>query len=158
MFIGILSALPIVNVANCCCLWIIGGGVLTAYIERQNNPTSLTVGRGARAGLLAGVIAALVWVCAAATIDVVLAPLQDRMITRLLRNAQDIPPEARQWLEAMASGASPLVRYVVGFSVHLVAGVVFASFGGMIGAVLFRPDVPPPIPPVVPRTPPSLPD
>lgn len=156
MFIGILSALPIVNIANCCCLWIVGGGVLTAYVERQNNPQHLTVGRGARAGLLAGLIGALVWLLAAAVIDVVLAPLQGRMIAQLLRNAQDIPPEVREWLETMGSGASPLVRYIVGFSFHLVAGLVFATFGGMIGAALFRPVLPPPIPPAA--VPPPLPD
>ena len=31
LFIGVLSALPVVNTANlCCCLWVIVGGVLTS--------------------------------------------------------------------------------------------------------------------------------
>ena len=30
-FIGVLSALPFVNIANCCCLWVISGGVLLAF-------------------------------------------------------------------------------------------------------------------------------
>ncbi len=34
LFIGMLSALPIVSVGNCCCcLWMIGGGVLAAYLR-----------------------------------------------------------------------------------------------------------------------------
>ena len=27
LFIGVLSALPVVNIGNCCCLWFAGGGV-----------------------------------------------------------------------------------------------------------------------------------
>ena len=39
LFIGVLSALPVVNIANCCCLWVICGGVLTVYLQQQNLPT-----------------------------------------------------------------------------------------------------------------------
>ena len=28
--IGVLSALPVINVANCCCAWILFGGALAA--------------------------------------------------------------------------------------------------------------------------------
>jgi len=37
LFIGILSALPVVSWGNCCCLWIIGGGVLAAYLDQQRD-------------------------------------------------------------------------------------------------------------------------
>ena len=26
LFIGVLSALPIINIGNCCCLWVTAGG------------------------------------------------------------------------------------------------------------------------------------
>ena len=52
VFIGVFSALPIINIANCCCLWIIGGGVLAAYLAQQNSPRSLSAGQGAWFGLL----------------------------------------------------------------------------------------------------------
>jgi hypothetical protein len=42
LFIGVLSALPIISC--CCCLWMIGGGVLASYLQSQNQPASLTVG------------------------------------------------------------------------------------------------------------------
>jgi len=38
LFIGVLSALPVVQICNCCCLWIIGGGLLAAYLQQQNQP------------------------------------------------------------------------------------------------------------------------
>ncbi len=59
LFIGVLSALPIVSVANCCCLWIIGGGVLTAYLLQQSQPRPIQPLDGALGGFLAGVLGAI---------------------------------------------------------------------------------------------------
>ena len=57
LFIGVLSALPIVNVGNCCCcLWVLCGGALTTYLMQQNHPYPLKVEDGLLGGLLAGVI------------------------------------------------------------------------------------------------------
>ena len=56
LFIGVLTALPIVNC--CCCLWMVGGGFLAAYLESQRQPTSLSIMQGARVGLMAGVVGA----------------------------------------------------------------------------------------------------
>jgi len=57
LFIGVLSALPIVGAANCCCcLWIVSGGALAAYLEAQQQNRTLTGGEGAAVGALAGVI------------------------------------------------------------------------------------------------------
>ncbi len=156
VFIGVLSALPIVNVANCCCLWIVGGGVLAAYLEQQNGRGSITVRHGALAGLAAGAIGAVVWVFASLVLDVFMAPLQQRMVEEMLRNASDMPPEARAWLEAVGERASTPFRYVLGFLFHLCAGAIFATAGGAIGASFFRrDDVPPalggtPLPPPLP--------
>ena len=54
LFIGVLSALPIVGAANCCCcLWIVSGGALSAYLEVQQKNRSLTTGEGAAVGAAA---------------------------------------------------------------------------------------------------------
>ena len=154
--IGVLSALPIVNVANCCCLWIVGGGVLAAYLEQQSEGKSITVGHGAFVGLIAGIVGALVWVFASLAVDVFMAPLQQRMVEEMLRNASDMPPEVRAWLETVGERASTPFRYVAGFLFHLFAGAIFATGGGAIGASYFkRDDVPPalggtPLPPPLP--------
>ena len=42
VFIGVLSALPIVQLCNCCCVWIVGGGALAAYLQQQNQPMPLS--------------------------------------------------------------------------------------------------------------------
>ena len=52
LFIGVLSALPVVQICNCCCLWIIGGGLLAAYLQQQNQPVSLTLAQFKKRGLI----------------------------------------------------------------------------------------------------------
>ena len=50
LFIGVLSALPIINIGNCCCLWVIGGGVLATYLMQQNHPYPIAAADGALVG------------------------------------------------------------------------------------------------------------
>ena len=143
MFIGVLSALPIINIANCCCLWITGGGVLAGYLTQQNNPQGLTPGRGALAGLLAGVIGAFVWLVVALALDVFIAPLQEQMLAQMMDNARDMPPEVRDWLEQMTTSGSMPLRMAMGFFFQLSAGVVFSTLGGVLASVFFKKPAPP---------------
>ena len=138
LFIGILSALPIINVANCCCLWITGGGFIASYLS-QDDPRPMTVGRGARTGLLAGIFGACIWLLATMALNVVVAPLQERMVDSMVRNAQDMPPDVRAWLDTIGNRASSPLRYVLGFLFHFFGGVVFATLGGVLGAIFFSP-------------------
>jgi hypothetical protein len=151
LFIGILSALPIINIANCCCLWITGGGLLAGYLAQQDDPRPLTPGRGAMAGFLAGLAGAFFWLITAMAVDVVMAPLQERMVAEMVRNASDMPPEVREWLELLASQASSPFRLFAGVMFQLLAGGIFATLGGLLASVFFRqpemPVVPPPLPP-----------
>ncbi len=155
LFIGILSALPIVSIVNCCCLWIIAGGMLAAYIDQQNDPRPTTVGRGAATGALAGIIGAFVWIPAAVALSAVMAPLQEGLLAQLVRNARDMPPEARAWLEGLTGPSSSPFRYAIGFAFQFFAGAIFATLGGVLGAAFFRNDVPPALGGTIP--PPPLP-
>lgn len=147
VFIGILSALPFVNLANyCCCLWVIAGGVIAAVLDQQTEPARLPVGRAAYDGLVAGIVGAIVWLAASMLLDVVMNPLYERAVTEMLRNASDMPPAARAYLESVGSRASSPVSYVVGFLFHLFVGVVFATIGGVIGITVFGPSGPPALP------------
>ena len=142
LFIGVLSALPIISVANCCCLWLIAGGALTVRLAQQDDRRPIGPGRGALLGLAAGVVGALVWLLAAIALDVVIGPLQQRMIDSMLSGARDMPPEARAWFERVASSAASPLRYVLGFAFHF-CGAGFAALGGALAAMFFRRDVPP---------------
>ena len=143
LFIGVLSALPVVGAANCCCcLWVVAGGVLSAYLAGSGQTASLTPGEGALTGGSAGIIGAFVWLPIAVVVDAMMAPLQQAFIGSILSNARDMPPEAREVLEGLGQPASGF-RYVVGFILQFFAGGVFGAIGGVIGAMFFRKDVPP---------------
>ena len=134
LFIGVLSALPIINC--CCCLWISGGGVLAAYLQQQNQPASLTMPQGARVGVLAGIVGAFVWLVT----NVALSPVQERLIG-VLRTAPDLPPNVQEMLDAAEAGG--FGGSLFAFVLMLFCGSILATIGGMIGAAYFRKDVPP---------------
>jgi hypothetical protein len=151
LFIGVLSALPIVSICNCCCLWVIGGGVLSAYLDQQQDPRPTTAARGAMAGLLAGAVGAVVWLMVSTVVNALLAPLQDDILAAVARNARDLPPELREWLDSMAAADPSMAASLFWFGVMLIAGSAFSALGGSIAATYFRKDVPPalggPVPP-----------
>jgi hypothetical protein len=162
LFIGVLSALPIVGSANCCCcLWIVSGGALAAWVATQNQPASLAPGEGALIGGSAGLIGALIWIPIAFVLDLVMAPVQQAVVGSILTNARDMPPEARHALEGLLQSASPL-RYLVGFLFQFFAGGIFGAIGGVLAAMFFRKDVPPALggshmPPIPVPVPPPVP-
>ena len=152
LFIGVLSALPIVKYANCCCIWIITGGIVAAYLDRQNDPRTITAGRGALAGLLAGVIGAFVWLIAALAVSALLTPIQESMAQVVLRTAPDMPAEVRTMFEEL--GSSSWVEYALSFVLRLFVGSLVSTIGGLLGAAFFRNDVPPALggpPPLPPQ-------
>ena len=77
--------------------------MLAAYLDQQNDQRPITAGRGAWNGFLAGVIGAFVWLLVSIALDVVLAPIRERLASELIRVARDMPPDARAALESIGS-------------------------------------------------------
>ena len=148
--IGVLSALPVINLANCCCAWILFGGALAAYLMQQNHPEPIMIGDGAIVGLMAGAVGALVWVVASVPIGLALAPLQSEMAREAIRNASDMSPELRGLMERLAGAPTIGLGLVLAFFVMLVVSTLFGMLGGLFGALMFRKNPPPVIPPPIP--------
>jgi hypothetical protein len=136
LFIGVLSALPIVSVGNCCCLWILAGGAIAAYFAQQEHAHPLGLMGGARAGFRAGLLGALIWLVASLLINRIVAPLQENSADLMLRNASDLPPQVRDWLESAGNNAGA-AGIVGGFLFQLFIAAPFAALGGLFGAALF---------------------
>ncbi len=138
LFIGVLSSLPYIKGGNvCCCLWVVSGGILAAWLMQQNTPRPITVGEGALVGLLSGLAGTFVWMAWAIVGMFVFSstPFDVADFQRAMtEGGRDVPPEAREALENL----SPAVILVVGGVIWAVVSMVFATIGGLLGALLFR--------------------
>src|SRR5687767_8506836 len=149
--IGVLSALPVINLANCCCAWILFGGALSAYLMQQNHPEPIQIGDGAIVGLLAGVAGAFVWLIVSVPISTALAPFQSDMAGRIIRDAGEMAPEMRAIFENMAGAPAIGLSLILGFFVMLCVSTLFGMLGGLFGAMMFKKNQPPVIPPPIPQ-------
>ena len=149
--IGVLSALPVINLANCCCAWILFGGALAAYLMQQGHPEPINTGDGAVVGLMAGVVGAFVWLLISVPLTAMMAPFEAAIASRALRNATEMSPELRAFLETFSGGAAIGLSLAFGFFVMLCLSAIFGTLGGIFGVLMFRKDPPPPnIPPIPP--------
>jgi hypothetical protein len=153
LFVGVLSALPFVNVANCCCLWIFTGGLLAAYVLQQNEDRPIGAARGAVVGLLAGVTGAFVWLLVTVLLDPIIAPFQQQMLASMAPNASDLPPEMQSLFDSLAQPGSAPLRFAMGFIAQLFTGAVFSTIGGLVGSSIFVPVSAPHDPPPVESAP-----
>ena len=122
---------------------MVGGGFFAAYLESQRQPTSLSILQGARIGLMAGVVGAVVWLL----VSTALSPLNVRFL-ELAGNAPDMPPEVRDMIEAMKGGGLDGDGFAVAgkvffFVLTLCVISIISTIGGMTGAAYFKKDVPP---------------
>ena len=137
--VGVLSALPLISTGNlCCCLWVISGGVVAAYVLQLNQPTPITPGDGALAGLFAGLAGAFIYLVLSIPITMLMAPMQRVMMERIIESG-NMPPE----FQAMMGRYTGAYALIFGFLLHLVAGAIFSTLGGLLGTAIFKKPLPP---------------
>jgi hypothetical protein len=142
LFIGVLSALPLVNAGNCCCcLWVICGGLLAAYLRQQSSPVPIDAAEGALVGLMAGAIGGIIAAVLSIPFQVFAGQYQREIMERILASNPDVPAEARDAVERYAMGAA---FRVVGTIVSIFIDIVFGMLGGLLGVAVFKKQTPPP--------------
>ncbi len=136
---GVLTAVPFVNCL--CCLWIIGGAMLAAYLLAKDSSVPLTLGDGAVVGILAGIIAAVTDAVASLPFET----MNRESIQRLMAQfADQIPSRWEGWLEQRAGEISP-AWFLLGLLASAVIYAALGALGGTIGASLFgKKPLPPP--------------
>ena len=110
---GVLSALPLIAGGNlCCCLWIVSGGAVAAYVLQQNQSLPIAPGDGALVGLLAGVIGAFVYLVLSIPINLLMTPMERVLFERLSETMSNMPPEFREVHEELrVSRCAPGARF-----------------------------------------------
>jgi hypothetical protein len=153
LFIGVLSALPIVNAGNCCCcLWVLIGGGLAAYLRQQNLPFQIQAAEGALMGLFAGVIGSGIELVLSIPFQMMAGPMQQQMLDRILSQNPDMPPEARAMAERLVASSG---LWVFKLFFNLIVFSVFGLLGGLLGVAIFKKNLPPPPPPGTIDVPPT---
>ena len=145
LFIGVLSALPLVSAGNCCCcLWVLVGGVLAAYLRQQNNPYQIDAAEGAIVGLMAGALGGVVCAILSIPFQMMTGPMQQDWMDRVLSNNPEVTPEMREMVERLTTGAG---FQLIGAIISVVVFSIFGTLGGLIGVAVFKKNLPPPPPP-----------
>ena len=133
---GVLSIVPLVQ--YCCILWAIGGGILAVFMYLRGAGGPMTPGDGAKLGLRAGVVAAIIFL-------LIMVP------TILFMGGAAITDAMRQAGGGETIGAGLGIAAVI-VVVFIMAGVIvgFTALGGLLGAAIFGKGAgttPPPPPP-----------
>jgi uncharacterized membrane protein YedE/YeeE len=145
LFIGVLSALPFVNV--CCCLWMVSGGAIAVYLMQQNHAYPITAADGALVGLLAGLVGAVVSGLLSIPINMAMGPLLQQMVQGWIVNNPEIPSETKSMVETMLARSSTptVIGTILGIFMSMLVGSILALLGGLLGVALFKKkDTPPP--------------
>ena len=148
LFIGILSLLPVIGVANlCCCLWVVAGGVLVTYLQQQGQPTPVETGDVAVNGLLAGVIGAVISSVGIMLMTSMTGPVIQDSMRQALDQSGDVPPQVREMVERFTN---PRTLGLLMFVVNIPVYALFGMLGSLLGLTFFRKKTPPAQPPMQP--------
>ena len=135
LFIGVLSSLPIVNMGNaCCCLWVISGGALAAYLLQQSQPEPITGADGALIGLLAGISGAFIGAMIMIPVEIWFGPIQREWLQKLMEGQAEMPPQFMEMLNRPVSAATVVADLIF----RLITYVIFGMLGGVLGVAIFR--------------------
>ena len=139
-FLGIISALPILEYLNCaCCGVLVSGGVLTSYLyirESSSRLEPVSYADGALLGLLSGILGSVVYI-------LVRVPLFYVQITLGLTisevqadlNDPNIPEPLRAILQELLQSGMLIFIEIFFF---LVTALIFSTLGGILGITIFQ--------------------
>ncbi len=127
---GVAGSIPILNLVNvACCILVVGGGVLAAYLYMKDAPPSARapLGDGLKLGLLAGLIGAVVFALISIPMAVLIPwwPFGPPPL-------ENLPPEVASML------SSPVPLAIFFGLISLIIDPIFCGLGGLIGVAIFN--------------------
>ncbi|HEX8143844.1 MAG TPA: hypothetical protein VF553_14695 [Pyrinomonadaceae bacterium] len=156
--LGLLSALPFVNVVNlCCCAWAVMGGMLAAHLYIKRSPVPVSIGEGAKIGAIAGLVGGLITIIIGIPLSLLTNTLLASFIESMASNNPAAEPMLAEYVRQLRSGSiiALLPRLLLYSIVNAAFLIGFATIGSIIGVSLFEkrqggPGTAPPPPPTFP--------
>ncbi|HUK91660.1 MAG TPA: hypothetical protein VLZ81_14755 [Blastocatellia bacterium] len=141
--LGLLSAIPIINIGNyCCCLWVLVGGAIASYMLINRSPyLPVRSGEGASVGALAGVFGSLVFLVLGVPLFILWGGANLAQTLETVSRSMDNPDAARTMREFSRMFQSGAGGILVGLGVWLFNSIFYIGFGaigGMLGVSFFE--------------------
>ncbi len=137
---GVLSAIPFISCL--CCLWIIGGGLLAAYLlSNDSPPMSLTTGDGAIVGAFAGIIGSILNTIVSIPFNAMMrnSEMMRAVIDKISEYVQDMPAGMEGLFESGPfNGSFSIAWTLLGLVFSMVIFSAFSALGGIIGVSIFK--------------------
>jgi len=136
LLLGLLSSLPIIDLANFIFgLWILAGGALTTHLLLKQRPSGISYGDGAFGGVLSGFFGAVV-----ATIMLIPSKLYFVADWEIVRQQAELqmsktPEAAGPMLDLFLRAMSPEVSFATEMFWFFLYGFFFSLFA-MLGGIL----------------------
>ena len=158
LIIGVLWSIPLLNLINCCCIGVLAGGAVAAWMLINRSPVlPVTYGDGAVVGVLAGLVAAGVYLVLGIPISLVSNQATVRALRSIMESFND--PQIRDAMEQAVKNSQDqgmgerLAAAFIGWLFVAAISVGFATLGGLIGVAIFEkrkgqgypPQAPPPM-------------
>lgn len=155
VLLGILSAVPPFSCA--CCAWIIGGGILAAYLYVRSSPVVVTLGNGVLLGLLTGAIGGVVDTIFSIPVQILMRSYFEQygaQMRQMLNELSNLPPALRSFLEAAPLAQLGPLTVIVSLFFNVVIYGLIAMLGGALGVAIFEKRKVEPPSPTYPSPPP----
>ena len=135
--LGLLSAIPFVNLVNlCCCLWAILGGLLASHLYVKSSTTPANAGDGAIVGAIAGAVGAVIYLILGIPLAIVGGAAMREVMFNIITNID--PSQADMIRRQMEAQGDNIAGIIVQSLIGAVLLIVFAVLGGLLGIPLFE--------------------
>lgn len=141
IIMGVISAVPGLNLLNCfCCAGIMLGGFLAVFFYKKDltaGMPSLTSADGLKLGALAGVFGAVVSIILSRLVTMMLGGVDEQMMKDLVESmglADQLPPGTMEQIGEGLGAGMGFLQIVVTFVIDPLFGLI----GGLIGSSVFK--------------------
>jgi hypothetical protein len=141
MFLGFLSTLPFVDLANClCCMWVLMGGGIGAVLLARQRPAGITFGDGAYVGVLSGLFGAVVGTAVHIPMQIIsmrLLGTQPQQFEEVLQR-MGVEGPMKDFMMRVMSGEISAVTILFTFFSYLLMWSLFAMIGGILTVAIMN--------------------